>query len=466
MGRFHYVRVIGSYDRARVRAIIVKDTETGFLFFVSKDHRLHDAGWVFGGIPISMCPDENYWNDVCRYTLGTKELDDFESALMNCGCGMLNQFTDWRYDDDGEEYECDELTTAQMDALLNPTISIGWTGPIPLRPNTDYECATQVYPWRTGSDRVGSSGGEERGSSSGGSGSSGSRRSPIPGHLDDIISENYTRERTYSGMGSYHAHHGQTPNRAVNGYGDEGYMVGVELEVECKSESAKDTLNETRSNWFYQEHDGSLGEYGVELITIPLRPVDARSVDFWKTLCDPVGKVATSWENSTTGLHVHISRTILGSTPAESSETLGKLLYFYHHLVLDGGVAERINKDIYGRAHTYSECIGKSDAGSAAKTLGKSALKHRDVCDVVKVKMIEKSSRDRYFDINLQNSDTIEFRKGKGSIKPERLAMVVAWSELMCLYCRETKWEDLSFDSFRSYVRDSALTPACLKERV
>jgi thioredoxin-related protein len=88
------------------------------------------------------------------------------------------------------------------------------------------------------------------------------------------------------------------------------------------------------------------------------------------------------------------------------------------------------------------------------------------VCDVVKAKMIEKSSRDRYFDINLQNSDTIEFRKGKGSIKPERLAMVVAWSELMCLYCRETKWEDLSFDSFRSYVRDSALTPACLKERV
>lgn len=464
MGRFNYKHVKGILNAACVCGIVVKDTETQFLFFVSKDHRLHDAGWVFGGIPISMCPDEVWWNNVCRYNLGTQyDLEDFEEALKHCGCGTLSQFTRWEYDDGYGSGTCDELSTAHMDNLLDYTIHPNFTEPVPALPNTDYECATQVFPWRTGQDRVGTSA-PDTGGSSEEPRRAGTR---IPSHLDDIISDEYTEDRIYSGFYGYHAHHGEAHNTAVNGYGDEGYMIGVELEVECRSEHAKEVLNDTRSNWFYQERDGSLGEYGVELITIPLRPVDARSVDFWKTLTDPVGKVATSWDKETTGLHVHISRSILGTTASERSETLGKLLYFYHHLVLDGGVAESKNKDIYGRARTYHACDGKCETGSAAKLLGSAALKHRDVSDVVRRAMISKSydSGERYFDINLQNSATIEFRKGKGSIKPERIAMIVAWSELMCLYCKQTAWENLSFDSFRSYVRDSAIAPACLKEK-
>lgn len=445
--RYKYLNVTGTVNSAIIDGIVLKDTETGFLFFLSEDHRLLASGWVFGGIPIALCPDETAWDNICRYNLGQFELEDYKRAFRDCGCGMLSQ-CQWKLSDDyvAEPRELDVLTPSMLNGLLQYTIYPSRLASIPLRPNTDYDCATQVFPGRTGAARTGSP-----------------ARPASPASLSDIVSPEYEDDIMYCGYGSYHSHHGQDYNKAVNGYGPEGYMVGVELEVECKSEADKLTLCRTRSNWVYMERDGSLSDNGVEIITVPLRPCDARNPEFWKALTDPVSTVAESWNHRTTGLHVHFGRPILGITPEESSETLGKLLYFYHHLVLDSGPAEALNERVYGRAHTYHECIGKSEEGTAAKALGGVALKHKDVSDVVKRGMMRASSGERYFDINLQNSATIEFRKGKGSIKADRIAMVVSWSELMVHYVRKTKWENLSFDGFRSFVRDSSLAPAALK---
>lgn len=465
MARFSYFNIKGSDSTtgARVDGIVLKDNDSRFLFFLSKDLRLHDCGWVFGGIPISLCPDENYWNNVCRYNLGVKSLSEFAEAIRECGCGTLKNFNTWTIDSSrngGNRMEVDALTTAEMDAMLDYTIAPSRVAPIRVAPNTDYECATPVYPWRTGDARVGAAPttttitNEETGTST-----------SVPSSISDIISDGYEKDIMYTGFSSYHAHHNDDYNKAIGGYGA-NYMVGVELEVECNNSTCKSILNRTKSNWFYQERDGSLGDYGVEIITIPLKPSDAHNVEFWKALTEPVGRVAKSWDKTTTGLHVHISRTILGDDAESRSETLGKLLYFYHHLVLDGGNNERINTDVYGRAHTYHEHIGKSETGKAAKMFGSTILKHKDVTERVKTDMIRISNSDRYFDINIYNSDTIEFRKGKGSIKAERIASVVAWSELMCLYCKKTKWENLSFDGFRSFVRDSHLAPDALKARV
>lgn len=277
---------------------------------------------------------------------------------------------------------------------------------------------------------------------------------------EGLFSDHYTKTKVYEGQKSYHAHHGETPNKPVSEYN--GHFVGIELEVIGRSASSKAKINSKVSNWFYQESDSSLDDYGVELITIPLLPTDAKDPEFWRPLCDFLNPLATSWNRSCCGLHVHISSTLLGSDSNVRSENLGKLLYFYHHIVTEDENASAINTKVYGRAHTYSEHGCKTKTGEAVTLLGKDVLKEKSVCEKVSKAMREKAGESRYCDINIDNTHTIEFRKGKGSICAERIAAVVAWSEAMIKYCNETSWVDLSFDGFIEYIRKDKSMPASL----
>lgn len=267
-----------------------------------------------------------------------------------------------------------------------------------------------------------------------------------------LISGNYEEDEIYSGQQEYHDHHGWCMNEPVVD-SDYGYKFGVELEVECFDEDSLDTLTCEDSNWFYHETDGSLGDYGDEIITVPLRREDALDEAFWKPMVDLAKRNASSWDRDTTGLHVHISRTILGEDANEQSETIGKLLYFYHHCIGEDSYARRLNEKLYGRKRTYNEHDGKTDEGKAAYVLGESVLAMDNIKTKVKDAMIDKSRSTRYFDINLQNDNTIEFRKGKGSINTDRIVAICAWSEAMVLYCKDTGWAELSFSRFLEIAR-------------
>jgi hypothetical protein len=266
---------------------------------------------------------------------------------------------------------------------------------------------------------------------------------------ESFIAEGYTQDIMFSDEHGYHYHHGRPMNRPIELY--RGHRIGIELEVEFHTESQKDEFAEKKSNWFYLEHDGSLdGCTGIEIITIPLLPKDAKNKDFWKPLTSYLGGVASSWDTSTCGLHVHIGREILGRNEAERSESLGKLLYLYHHYVKD----TRLNINIYGRERGYSDTDGKTHIGDAAKIFGSKILKDRDCAEKVRTEMINKSQRGgRYFDINIQNNATIEFRKGRGSINPKRIAMVVEYSERLALYAKSTPWGQISYEDFIKYLR-------------
>lgn len=264
----------------------------------------------------------------------------------------------------------------------------------------------------------------------------------------EFIAEGYTRCHIFTGSHYYHMHQGQPMNTPIESY--RGYRIGVELEVEFNSESKRDEFAEKESNWFYLEQDGSLGYAGIEIITIPLLPKDAKSVDFWKPLTSYLGSVASSWDTSTCGLHVHIGREILGRTEAERSESLGKLLYLYHHFIKD----TRFNINVYGRERGYGDTDGKTPLGDAAKQFGSKILKDKDCAEKVKTEMLNKSRNGgRYFDINIQNNATIEFRKGRGSINPKRIAMVVEYSERLALYAKSTPWGQISYEDFIKYLR-------------
>ena len=262
-----------------------------------------------------------------------------------------------------------------------------------------------------------------------------------------FFNDKYERRVTYKGVKGYHHHHGDTPNAPKKS--TRGHKIGVELEVEFKSSDGKSRWNDkAKSNWFYCERDSSLNDNGVEIITVPMNPKDIKDRATWETLIEYLSDKAKSWDSPRCGLHVHIGREILGSNPEQQSETIGKLLYLYHHFV--NGTP--MNTHIFGRDRAYNEKDGKTREGDAVATLGSGVLKLNEVKNTLKKGLIDRSSSDRYFDINLQNSNTIEFRKGRGSINASRIIMVIEYCEMMCKYAKSAKWEEISKDAFVSYV--------------
>lgn len=267
----------------------------------------------------------------------------------------------------------------------------------------------------------------------------------------EYISDRYTKNNLYNGLHGYHDHHyGHTNNESKRGTSK--YLVGIELEVEFSDEDTREDFTEKDSNWFFCESDGSLGENGCEIITIPLNPQDATDVEFWNPLTESIKDYAYSWSTGRCGLHVHVSRTILGSTTDLQTENLGKLLYLYHHHLKD----TRVNVAIYGRSRGYNEHDGKTKYGDAVATIGKEILKTKKIKDKLSDEMREQSRTDRYFDINILNEKTIEFRKGRGSINSHRIVSVIEWCTLMCEYVKITPWQQIDYQDFISWVKIAA----------
>lgn len=276
------------------------------------------------------------------------------------------------------------------------------------------------------------------------------RVTTIPVSQFDFFNDGYQKSIIYKGIHGYHHHHGVTQNAPKSE--QRGHKIGVELEIEFNRSSLKNEFGDkVKSNWFYCERDGSLQDStGVEIITVPMNPKDIKNRTTWEQLIGYLANKAKSWDSPRCGLHVHIGREILGSNPEQQSETIGKLLYLYHQF-LNG---TSMNTKIFGRERAYNEKDGKTKEGEAVKTLGSGVLKLKEVKDTLKKSMIDKSSSDRYFDINLMNTHTIEFRKGRGSIKTSRIIMVIEYCEMMCKYAKSAKWEEISRENFVSYIVD------------
>lgn len=282
----------------------------------------------------------------------------------------------------------------------------------------------------------------------------------IPAEDESLMSPRYKSERTWRGMHSYHdSHRGVFSNDPIK-VNKKAYRIGVELEVAAKNRTKYAELTKLKSNWLTMESDASLPDYGVEMITIPLSPKDAKDPEMWRDMVTKVSSLADSWNKSSCGLHVHIGREILGDDAEKASATLGKLLYLYHHF-LNG---TSLNTKIYGRLHAYHEQNGRTAEGDAVKTLGSAVLKNKEIVKRLDSSLKEKTSTSRYFDINLENSKTIEFRKGKGSINADRIVSVITYSEMMIEYAKVRSWERISYDDFVGYVRKNLPKTSPLKK--
>ena len=269
----------------------------------------------------------------------------------------------------------------------------------------------------------------------------------------DYISKNYKRERLYSGIHGYHRHHG-CPMNEPKGYSVRKGRIGVELEVEFDDETSAREFTSSRSNWFYLEHDGSIGRYGwdgVEIITVPLRPQDAKDVDFWcDNLTKHISNNARSWDTcGRCGLHIHIGNERLGGHPLAVEENQAKLIYFHEHFLKDLPITEAV----YGRSRSYHEADGRTDHGAELSRNRGVLLKNRKKQEELKDATRDRNEGYRYHAINITNLKTTEFRLGKGSLNPNRIAAVAEWCDLQCEYARTHNWGQMSVEDFTEYLR-------------
>lgn len=272
------------------------------------------------------------------------------------------------------------------------------------------------------------------------------KRQTIKERKIDFASNNYEKLTFYTGYHGYHSHRYDRLNKPKKA---SPYLFGVEMEVEFNSDEDKEDFTEKTSNWFYCERDGSLCDSGCEIITVPLLPSDAKKASFWEPLTSYLKERANA--STRCGLHVHVSRSILGEGDV-FNYNLGKLLYAYHHHWAETSY----NIKIAGRARAYHACDGKTAEGDAAKFLGGKVFSATSVRDKVSESMRNKSCCDRYYDINITNSNTIEYRKGAGTINPEQVTMLVEYFELLCEYACQAKWQNISEDDIHSFLLKKA----------
>lgn len=98
---------------------------------------------------------------------------------------------------------------------------------------------------------------------------------------------------------------------AYDKIGEGPYHIGAEVEMECPEEAFQTAVQKiNRHKLFYTKPDGSLPEFGIEMVSVPM------SVRAWYENYAVVDDLffrltslgCKSWETTTCGLHFHVSR--------------------------------------------------------------------------------------------------------------------------------------------------------------
>lgn len=228
-------------------------------------------------------------------------------------------------------------------------------------------------------------------------------------------------------------------------FGQGQYYLGFELEVECGSRGSNkyDTAEKVQSilgHRAYMKEDGSLEE-GFEVVTHP-HTLEAYNKDFqWRFLNELQNMGYKSWNTSTCGLHVHVSRTAFDPVYDNRTAVSRK------QVVLARQAHElRFMKLIYDNQRQVERIAGRSSSYSSFDDKGSL---------VPKVKYGEQNN-GRYAAVNTENHATLEVRVFKGSLKETRVRSALEFVHAAVEYTRNLKVNAknnaLAWSKFVAYV--------------
>lgn len=228
-------------------------------------------------------------------------------------------------------------------------------------------------------------------------------------------------------------------------------FFGVELEVEVGrgtdyDDAAQKTLDLIGKDFVLLKHDGSLSN-GFEIVSAPATLEEHRQ--HWMPFLTNKPRGISSWNTSTCGMHVHISR------PRDGRDSLhvGKMLVFLN----DTRHREQIVA-IAGRNSRWGSFDGsKTVAG------GLSSFDLPDPMNRGRLRPRYGRGGDRYSALNLTNQHTVEIRMFKGTTSPDAFMKNLEFCHAFFYFTRDSSIREMSWEKFVEYVRaNRSLYPALL----
>ena len=240
------------------------------------------------------------------------------------------------------------------------------------------------------------------------------------------------------------------PMLEFKGVSRKGVYLGFELETEIRGSST--TLNEaaefastTLASIAILKNDASIGRdgySGFEIVTQPHTHSEYRdnSALLWQT----IDKLRTdyharSWDTTTCGLHIHVSRAGFTS----GAHTHRFIAFIYHN-------SEMMMK-FAGRKSDFARFNDVYKFDEYDKPV--MSFKH-------KTGNPQRHSSERYSAVNTQNRDTLELRFFRGTMNPSGVLSALDLTQALVEYTRELRLDDvklgaLTWEWFIDYVRDN-----------
>ena len=229
-------------------------------------------------------------------------------------------------------------------------------------------------------------------------------------------------------------------------FGKGKYYLGFELEVESRNSryEGAELAQELFGAHVYLKDDGSLND-GFEIVTHPHTLTEYQTNFNWAGLNKLKIQGLRSWNTSTCGLHVHVSREAFSVDNVRLSYDQRILKRQAHEL--------RFMKLIYDNERQVGRIAGRSNNNYATfQDKGKLVRKLKEGIQ----------ENGRYSAINTENDATLEVRVFKGSLRPERVLSALEFVTASVEYTRDLpingKNNALTWLRFTGYVAEHAET--------
>ena len=206
--------------------------------------------------------------------------------------------------------------------------------------------------------------------------------------------------------------------------------MGVELEMEAFDADLRTgvtTVEDLLGDFAYCKSDSSIS-YGMEMVTHPMTLEYAQARD-WSVLTLLRRQGFRSWNTTTCGMHIHVSRTAFDGSAH---------LFRFSQLVLKN---EHTCTTFAGRAaNGYCSFADGYQPGFIAKVIKGQHYANRGA-------------------VNLQNGSTVEVRMFRGSLKEQRLLANIEFVHAAVQYTRELTVPQvatggLSWRAFATWITD------------
>ena len=203
-------------------------------------------------------------------------------------------------------------------------------------------------------------------------------------------------------------------------------FAGIEIEFECmggnREKQAKDS---TEKNLFYVKTDGSLDD-GLEVVSHPLSQRFIQENDIFNFTCKLKNSGARSYNTTTSGIHVHLSKN------AFTTWQLYRLLKFFND-----------NKK-------FILMISQRKEEQLNRWAGLTSNERRTLISYAK----RKYQDNRYSAINMQPSNTIEFRIFRGTLRKESILKNLEFCFALFYFTQERTEQEMKTANFISFINE------------